>query len=125
MKKIIINIYLMIIFSLILIGCSSTITITYIINNEVKTQEVIKNTTIDNITFYGINEEYIEELKVFKKKTERFLSEVGLSDEFCEFIGPKSVKKELEKKRKELEANKEKLVHLKQEQKGKKIEQEI
>ena len=71
------------------------------------------------------HEETIEDLKVFKRKTERFLSEVGLSDEFYEFIGPKSVKKELEKKRKELEAKKEKLVHLKQGQKGKKIEQEI
>ena len=70
-------------------------------------------------------EEDIEKLQVLKKKTERFLSEVGLSDEFCEFIGSKSVKKELGKKRKELEDKKEKLVHLKQEQKGKKREQEI
>lgn len=70
-------------------------------------------------------EEDIKELQVFKRKTERFLSEVGFSEEFYEFIGSKSVKKELEKKRKELETKKEKLVHLKQEQKGKKIEQEI
>ena len=70
-------------------------------------------------------QEDIEELQVFKRKAERFLSEMGLSEEFCAFIGPKSVKKELEKKRKELETKKEKLVHLKQEQKGKKIEQEI
>lgn len=70
-------------------------------------------------------EEDIEESKVFKKKTERFLSEVGLSDEFYEFIGPKSVKKELEKKRKELETEKEKLMYSKQQQKGKKIEQEV
>lgn len=70
-------------------------------------------------------EEEIEELQVFKRKTERFLSEVGLSDEFYEFISPKSVKKELEKKRKELETEKEKLMYSKQQQKGKKIEQEI
>ena len=70
-------------------------------------------------------EEDIEKLQVLKKKTERFLSEVGLSDEFCEFIGPKSVKKELDKKRKELETEKEKLMYSKQQQKGKKIGQEI
>lgn len=75
MKKIIINIYLMIIFSIILIGCSSAITITYIINNEVKTQEVLKNTTLENITFYGINEEYIEELYKDKNYTIKYNNE--------------------------------------------------
>ena len=59
MKKILINIYLIIMLSTLLLGCSSVKTVTYIVNNEIKTQEVIKNTTIDTITFYGINEEYI------------------------------------------------------------------
>ena len=62
MKKTLINIYLIIILSILLLGCSSVKTLTYIVNNETKTQEVIKNTTIDTITFYGINEEYIEGL---------------------------------------------------------------
>ena len=75
MKKIIINTYLMIIFSLILIGCSSTITITYIVNNEINSQEVLKNTTLENITFYGINEEYIEELYKDKNYTIKYNNE--------------------------------------------------
>ena len=62
MKKILINIYLIIMLSTLLLGCSSVKTVTYIVNNEIKTQEVLKNTTIDTITFYGINEEYIEGL---------------------------------------------------------------
>ena len=70
-------------------------------------------------------EEDIGKLQIFKRSAERFLLEAGLLERFYEFIGPKSVKKEMEKKRKEVKAEKKKLVHLKQEQKGKKIEQEI
>lgn len=70
-------------------------------------------------------EEDIGRLQIFKRSAERFLSEVGLLERFYGFIGPKSVKKELEKKRKEVVAKKESLLYSKQEQKGKKIEQEI
>lgn len=70
-------------------------------------------------------EEDVGKLQIFKRSTERFLSEVGLLERFYEFIGPKPVKRELEKKRKEIEVKKEDLLCSKQVQKGKEIEQEI
>lgn len=70
-------------------------------------------------------EEDVGKLQIFKRSAERFLSEVGLLERFYEFIGPKSVKRELEKKRKEIEVKKENLLYSKQKKQRKEIEQDI
>ena len=70
-------------------------------------------------------EEDIGKLQIFKRSAERFLSEAGLLERFYEFIEPKSVKKELEKKRKEVEAKKESFLYSKWKKQQKEIEHDI